>query len=340
LTGSGKVAQTETVLHIAARYRHTDQIPKEFLTPEFLSVVATGYESTLLETIFQSNQLDSIPDINTNAEIWNLKTRSGQTLNDMIESKRQSEACVAKVRSEPVTEKQKAKLRWFGYPVREGMTKGEASDAIDECIRQNPEREREYYDRLATEEQMAQLQEYAKADKDLAEMFQEMEEEESTLTYGEAKDLIRDSERDAQRREMDSFSNPPNESQIKQLEELGFRLDTKLEIIITEADVDGILSLKGAPPGDLDLQLFEQHGITSFEGDALGAYALGDLIRAFGGSAQDHNRKNLNYVAACQAAANDPAFQNPMLTRDEDRIVSFAWPNRKISEWLHAAKAS
>ena len=339
LTGSGKEAHTETVLHVAARYRHTDQIPKEFLMPEYLMLVASGYETTLLEDIAQSEQLDLIPDINTNSEIWRLRNSSGRTLNDILAAKKEREAYIAEVRSEPITEKQRAKLLWFGYAVRDRMTKGEASDAIDECIRQHPEKEREYYDRPATEEQMAQLRECAKADKDLAEMFGEMDEEGSALTYGEAKALLRDSERDAQRREMDRFSNPPDESQVRQLEELEFKLDTHVKDIITGADLDGILSLKGAPPREEDMSLFDQHGLTSFQGNGLAAFALGDLIRAFGGSAQDHNRRPLNYLAACQAAVSDPDYQTPVLTRDGEGFVAFAWPKGKIREWLRAAKS-
>ena len=338
LTGSGKEAQTETVLHVAARYRHTDQIPKEFLMPEYLMLVASGYETTLLEDIAQGGQLDLIPDINTNSEIWRLRNSSGRTLKDILAAKKEQEDYIAEVRSEPITEKQKAKLLWFGYPARDGMTKGEASDAIDECIRQHPEKEREYYERPATEEQMAQLRECAKADKGLADTLKEMDEEGSALTYGEAKDLVRDSESDAEQREMDRFSNPPDESQIRQLKELGFRLDTRLEDIITGADLDGILGLKGAPPREEDVSLLDQHGVTSFQGDGLAAFALGDLIRAFGGSAQDHNRKPLNYLAACQAALSDPDFQTPMLTRDEERFVALAWPKGKIREWLRAGR--
>jgi hypothetical protein len=339
LTGSGKVAQTETVLHVAARYRHTDQIPKEFLMPEYLMLVASGYETTLLEDIAQSEQLDLIPDINTNGEIWQLRNSSGRTLKDILAAKKEREAYVAEVRSEPITEKQKAKLLWFGYLVRDGMTKGEASDAIDECIRQNPEKEREYYDRPATEEQMAQLREAAKADKDLAEMFEEMDEEGSALTYGEAKDLIRDSEKDAQRREIDRFTNPPDESQVSQLEELGFKLDTHLKDIITGADLDLILSLKGAAPSKEAVSLLDQHGLTFVRGDALAAFALGDLIMALGGSAQDHNRKPLNYLAACQAAGSDPDYQKAVLTRDDEGFVAFSWPKGKIREWLRAGKS-
>ena len=244
-------------------------------------------------------------------------------------------AYVERVRSEPATEKQKGKLRYFGYTVSPGMTKGEASDAIDECIRLHPEKDREYYNRPATEEQMAQLRESARADKDLAEMLKALDEVVSSLTYGEAKDLIRDSESDAQRREIDRFSNPPDESQ---LEEFGHKVDTQLKDIITGADLEGILSLKGAPPRQVDVNLFEQHGMTDFQGDGIAAYALGDLIRAFGGSAQDHNRKRLNYFVACQAAGSDPAYHTPVLTRDWEGFVAFSWPKGKIREWLRAAR--
>jgi hypothetical protein len=302
-------------------------------------LVANGHETTLLEDITESGQLELIPDINTNGEIWRLRNSSGRTLKDILAAKKEREAYIAEVRREPITEKQRAKLLWFGYSVRAGMTKGEATDAIDACIRQYPEKEREYHERPATEEQMAQLGEYAKADKDLAETLEEMDEQGATLTYDEAKDLVRDSERDAEQREMDRLSNPPSESQIRKLMELGFKLDTRLEDIITGADVDGILCLKGAAPKEEDLRLMDQHGVTSLQGDGLAAFALGDLIRAFGGSAQDHNRRPLNYLVACQAALSDPDFQTPTLTRDEERFVALTWPKAKIREWLRVGKS-
>jgi len=246
-----------------------------------------------------------------------------------------NEVSVPRTRSEPATERQKAKLRWFGYPIADGMTKCEASNAIDECVRQNPQKDRQYYDRPATKEQIAQLREYAKTDKDLRVQLKKLKEDDFDLTYGEAKDLLRKCEREAELREFDKFSDPANNAQRKQLKALGFKLDAKLTI----ADADEILMLKGAPPRGIDLNLFEQHGITSFQGDGLGAFALSDLIRSFGGSAQSHNRKNINYVAACLAAINDPAYQNPKLTYDWEGFVAFAWPKSKIREWLCAAKA-
>jgi hypothetical protein len=337
-TGSGKVAYMETPLHMAVRYGYADQIPRQFFTPEFLSIRASGYQTTLLHDLAYRNQLDLVPEEYADSEIWKLADYIGRTARDVIQEKERRAAYVSRVRSEPATEKQKEKLRYFGFAMKSGMTKGEASDAIDECIRLHPEKDREYYDRPATEEQMAQLRESAKADKDLAEMFEEMDEEGSALTYGQAKDLIRDSERDAQRREIDRFSNPPDESQVRQLEEFGFKLDTHLKDIITSADLDGILSLNGAPPRQVDVSLFHQHGMTFFHGDGLAAFALGDLIRAFGGSAQDHNRKPLNYLAACQAAGSDPDYQTPVLTRDWEGFVAFSWPKGKIREWRRGSR--
>jgi len=335
LIGSGKVAHTDMPLHMAVHSGHADQIPKEFLTPEFLSLRTTGYQWTLLHQLAYSSQLDLVPEEYADSEIWKLTDYIGRTARDVIQENEKRAAYVSQVRSEPATEKQKEKLRYFGFAVKSGMTKGEASDAIDECIRLHPEKDREYYDRPATEEQMAQLRDSAKADKALAEMVEEMDQEGSALTYGEAKDLIRDSERDAQRREIDRFSNPPDESQ---LEEFGHKVDTQLKDIITSADLDAILSLKGAPPRQEDVSLFKQHGMTFCQGDGIAAYALGDLIRAFGGSAQDHNRKRLNYLAACQAAGSDPAYHTPVLTRDWEGFVAFSWPKGKIREWLRAAR--
>jgi len=88
----------------------------------------------------------------------------------------QREAYVAGVRDEPATEKQKEKLRYFGYAFDENISKGQASDALDKCVRDFPEKNLAYYNRPATEEQKAKLR--SKGHR--------------SLTYGKAKDLIRD----------------------------------------------------------------------------------------------------------------------------------------------------
>jgi len=207
LTASGEKAYTRTVLHVAACYQHIDQIPRKFLTLPYLQLVAGGFQKTLLQVIVEHEQQDLIPSVNSSKEIQRLIDRYKQIRNEELAAdlaaEKEREAYIAKVRSEPITEKQKFKLKWFDSPVRKGMTKGEASDAITECIRLYPEKEKEYQNRPANEEQMIQLREYAKVDGDLALMFKEMQEEEHTLTYGEAKDLLQECEQEAVTRYFD-----------------------------------------------------------------------------------------------------------------------------------------
>jgi predicted RNA-binding Zn-ribbon protein involved in translation (DUF1610 family) len=178
--------RTETPLHTAARYGHADQIPKEFLTPEFLSIEASGYRLTVLHQLAYAKRLDLIPDIYANSEMWNLKDSQGRTPREALESVIQREAYVTGVRAEPATEKQKEKLRYFGYAFDENISKGQASDALDKCVRDFPEVNQAYYNRPATEEQLAQLPPRFKAER--AEL----------LSYGHAKDLILERELEKQ----------------------------------------------------------------------------------------------------------------------------------------------
>lgn len=132
--------RTETPLHIAARCDHADQIPKEFMTPEFLSIEATGYRDTVLHQLAYADRLDLVPDIYANSGMWNLKNSSGLTPREILEDKAQKVTNVARVRSEPATEKQKEKLCFFGRTFEDKITKGQASDALDECARVFPEK--------------------------------------------------------------------------------------------------------------------------------------------------------------------------------------------------------
>jgi hypothetical protein len=134
-TGSGYKALTETVLHIAALYGHGNQIPEEFLTPEFLCIEAKGHAQAVLHYLAMSKSLDLIPQIYANSTMWQYKDRQGMTARDVQETFIKQEAYVARVRTEPATEKQKEKLRWFGCTFDEGMTKGQASDALDKCAK-------------------------------------------------------------------------------------------------------------------------------------------------------------------------------------------------------------
>ena len=100
--------RTMTPLHTAALYGHGDQIPKEFLTPEFLCIEATGYRQTVLHYFAMSKSLDLIPQIYANSEMWNLKDSNGQTPREVLETHIKQEAYVARVRTEPATEKSPA----------------------------------------------------------------------------------------------------------------------------------------------------------------------------------------------------------------------------------------
>ncbi len=173
--------RTESPLHRAIRFGHADQIPKQFLTPEFLRLAATGYRETVLHYLARENRLDLISEIYADSPMWDLRNSSGQTPRGIIAAKIEREAYVARVRSELATEKQKEKLRWFGIPVKVEMTKGEASDALDKCVKDFPEKELAYYNRPATKDQMAALRAYYGKD---------LDEVEGPFTYGRAKNLI------------------------------------------------------------------------------------------------------------------------------------------------------
>jgi hypothetical protein len=82
-------------------------------------------------------------------------------------------------RNDPATERQIEKLSFFGCTWDEGVTKGQASDAIDECVRKFPETQQAWLNRPATPEQLEELKSYG-------------EEPEDGLTYGEAKELLHD----------------------------------------------------------------------------------------------------------------------------------------------------
>src|SRR3977135_1764898 len=84
-------------------------------------------------------------------------------------------------RNDPATEKQKEKLRFFGCTWDEGITKGQASDALDECAKRFPEMVTAFLNRLATEQQKSVLRGFGKKPR-------------ATLTYGRAKELIEECE--------------------------------------------------------------------------------------------------------------------------------------------------
>ena len=251
-TGSGYKAKTETVLHIAALYGHGDQIPVEFLTPDLLSIEAGGHAQTVLHYFASSKSLDLIPKIYDNSKMWNIKNRQGVTPRELQEAVIAREAYIARARSEPATEKQKEKLRWFGCTFDEGMTKGQASDALDKCVRDFPEKESAYYSRPPNEEQLEKIREINKESVRIdGEPYYDFEND-GLLTYGRAKDLIQEwgwLERQREREEkFNMHSNPPSKAQREWLKESGIKLDSSLKI--TEWELGCIIGLEKLPPSE------------------------------------------------------------------------------------------
>ena len=258
------------------------------------------------------------------------------TLATVVKTATQKEDFVAGVRAEPATEKQKEKLRYFGYAFDETISKGQASDALDNCVRKYPEKNQAYYNRPATEDQLAQIHQINKESKQIdGEPYYDFQDD-GPLTYGRAKDLIQERQWARRKEEMDKHSNPPSKAQLAWLIESGIRLDPKLKI--TEWELEQIINLEKLPPNEDDLRLFRKHGVISFKGDGFGATLFADLIRSLGGSAQDHNRAKINYAAACQAALRDPDYYKPTLSPDLEGVFAFTWPKSKIIQWLREAR--
>lgn len=253
----------------------------------------------------------------------------------LTSSKATRQSFVAQVRSEPPTKKQIEKLRWFGCNTDGITTKGQASDALDKYVRDNPEKDSAYYNRPPTKEQLEKIREL---NEESVRIDGEPAYDPETLTYGEAKEIIQQDEwarkKEAEEAEMNKHSNPPSKAQLAWLNESGIKLDSLIKI--TEWELECIIGLEKLPPSDDDLRLFKQHGVISFKGDGFGAFLFADLIRSFGGSAQDHNRAKINYGPPCQAALRDPAYHKPTLSRDWEGEFAFTWPKSKIKEWLRS----
>ena len=99
----------------------------------------------------------------------------------------------------PATEEQKEKLRFFGCAWDEGITKRQASDALEECARQFPDLNKLYNNRPASKDQLAKLRSYLDSDEEPDDYY-----DSEDLNYGEAEKLIRTWEREKQRAYDDS----------------------------------------------------------------------------------------------------------------------------------------
>ena len=182
----------------------------------------------------------------------------------------------------------------------------------------------------ATEDQLQELRLLLKHDGETPEDYAEEGEQ---LSYDLVKDLIRQCRIDEKKRLELEAEGPPSREQRTALKELGFRLDTRVEICKWE--IEFLLQFRGKPPREQDVELLKQHGIAFFEGDGLAAFALASLIAHFEDMSPRETARFKNLLVACKAAASDPAFQTPTVTHDAElRMLSFTWPKRKLREWF------
>jgi hypothetical protein len=107
-------------------------------------------------------------------------------------------------RFKAATAAQTEKLRYFGYACAPDLTRGDASDLIDQCVVRSPELEQAWQDAPASDRQLQELKKLGCID-------------EAELTHSEAKDLIDDLKLDALENETEAQAqgrifNPPAQS--------------------------------------------------------------------------------------------------------------------------------
>lgn len=90
-----------------------------------------------------------------------------------------------KWRNDPATERQKGALRLYGYAFDDGISKGQARDAIDECDRKFPLRELKHGGGFATQAQLETIQRLLKCEEPVRR------DDGRPLTYKNAFQLIR-----------------------------------------------------------------------------------------------------------------------------------------------------
>ena len=185
----------KTPLHTLADRQLAYRIPKEFLTREFLTLPTRDASSeTILHHIAAADMLYLIPNDCMTTDMWDLKDARGQTPRTIFERERKELAkntATDPWHADPATEKQKQKLRYFGCVWDDGITKGQASTALDKCARDFPEVDEAYYNRPATDDQVARLRPILKVD---GEEPSDYAADGKTLTYREAKHLTEEIE--------------------------------------------------------------------------------------------------------------------------------------------------
>jgi hypothetical protein len=132
-------ATGETPLHLAAHSGYFRQIPRGALTPALLAIrTMDSTNNTVFHFLAAANRVHEIPRNCITDELWTLKNADGITTQDSLNYALHLNKVAGRReawRSDPITEKQRQKLKHFGCTWDEGVTKGQASDVIDECVR-------------------------------------------------------------------------------------------------------------------------------------------------------------------------------------------------------------
>lgn len=286
--------RTRTPLHVAADEGHADQIPKKFLTPEYLTIEATGYRDTVLHRLAYAGRLDLVPKIYADSEMWNLKNSSGLTPQGVFENER-------------ATEKQKVKLRSFGYAFGEEISKKEAGVMFDQ-----------YYDSKPPSKEQLEKIERLGISNDLP----------PNATMRDARNLL-----------FFAGDEPPTKKQLKWFTDEGFKV-VKGESL-TASGLDAWAMLRGTPAATESTNYLSQYGcsVTSRDGFITEIYVC--LIQSFErlvdfGGEKERER----IIRAGSIAVGDPRFLNITFKADTfcfDVVAS--WPNSLVREWFRKAKS-
>jgi hypothetical protein len=132
------------------------------------------------------------------------------------------------------------------------------------------------------------------------------------------------------------FKERPMSELLKSLKDAELTLDPS--VAIPTYELDCFLRLQGKSPREQDLAALKRHEITFREGDALAAHGMAVLVGYFEAMCEPGS---LGYarigLAVVYASESDPAYLHPTVTIGKSRRVTFAWPSRKLKEWLRLA---
>lgn len=119
-----------TPLHEAAGSGHGERIPREVLTPKLLSIPEQRFGNTVLHFLAWRNELSLLPSKCITSKMLLVENYDGESPREIVEHLSEYHEWHKVSRKESATEQQKEKLWLIGFAWQEGITKGQASDAL------------------------------------------------------------------------------------------------------------------------------------------------------------------------------------------------------------------